>query len=304
MFEETPVKKAETQSQEITKTTVTTTVTITPYVLKLKVGETAKTSKLEVTVVSAQWTKLYQYYSTILKETMIEEAKPGKAFVIADVLIKNVGTNRVLVTSGSFSLVDSEGYRYDPGLYLGDDQLEVLKQLYPGEKTRGKILFEVPETATGLKVQYDFGNLLTGIKLASWEIEIPSKPTVPPVTTKVTTTVTEAYKPPKIVIHLQKKVYTAGEYFEATYDVYNVIHDGKYDIHIYEELFNPEGFQLWRDSYDIGRERGFTSADFLHYKLYTKHLPSKPGEYTLAVTIHDYITGLRTTERAKFTIIS
>ena len=106
----------------------------------------------------------------ILKETLTEEAKPGKVFIIADVLIKNIGSDRVYVALDSFSLVDSRGYKYDPGIYFGDDGLEALKELYPGERTRGKIIFEIPESATGLKIQYDFGDFFTGVKLATWKI--------------------------------------------------------------------------------------------------------------------------------------
>ena len=177
--------------------------------------------------------------------------------------------------------------------------------MYPGERTRGKILFEIPESATGLKIQYDFGDFFTGVKLATWKIVFNTESlySISKVKNKSSEVTKEIYKPPKIIIHLQKSTYKAGEYFEATYDVYNVIHNGKYDIHIYEELFDPEGLQLWKNSYDVGRDCGFTSANFLHYKLNSPHLPSKSGTYTLAVTIKDYITNLKTTEKVKFKII-
>ena len=34
-----------------------------------------------------------------------------------------------------------------------------------------QIIFDVPESANGLKLKYDFGNIFTGTKLASWNID-------------------------------------------------------------------------------------------------------------------------------------
>ncbi|HID40167.1 MAG TPA: DUF4352 domain-containing protein [Calditrichaeota bacterium] len=170
--EESPTKATTpTQPSETPETTPPTTQSTTPTELNLNIGETAKTSKIEVTVFSAQKTKSYDYYSDIFKETMTEEAKPGKIFILVDAEIKNVGSNSVFVGSSEFSITDSEGYKYDPALYYGDDGLEMFKELYQNQKMRGKILFEVPENAQDLKLQYNFGNLFIGTKLASWSIE-------------------------------------------------------------------------------------------------------------------------------------
>jgi len=139
--------------------------------LILRVGETAKTSKLQVTVLSAEKTESYEYYSDILEEYLEEEASPGKIFILTEGEIKNVGDDRVYVSSSQLSITDSEGYKYDPELYFGDDGLEMFKELYPNQKMRGKVLSKVPEDATGLKIQYDFGDLFTGIRLATWELE-------------------------------------------------------------------------------------------------------------------------------------
>lgn len=155
---------SETSAAQPAKETVQT-----PTELNLKVGETAKTSKIEVNVISAQKTKSYDYYSDIIKENMTQESKPGKVFFLIDSEIKNVGADRVYVGSSEFSITDSEGFKYDPEvLYYGDDGLEAFKELYQNQKMKGKILFEVPENANGLKLQYDFGNLFIGTKLASW----------------------------------------------------------------------------------------------------------------------------------------
>ena len=142
-----------------------------PVELNLNIGETAKTSKVEVTVFSAKKTKSYNYYSDVFKTNVTEEAKPGKIFILVDAEIKNVGSDRVFVGASEFSITDSEGYKYDPIPYLGSDELETIKELYQNQKMRGKILFEVPEKAQNLRLQYDFGDLFIGTKLASWSIK-------------------------------------------------------------------------------------------------------------------------------------
>lgn len=299
--EENP-EKVVTSSAPISTPTPTPTPSIEKLILK--VGETAKTSKLEVTVLSVERTKAYQYYSDIFKEMMTEKAKPGNDFVIADVIIRNVGSDRVYVALGSFSLVDSNGYRYDPELFLGDDKIDFLQELYPGEVIRGKVLFEVPEQAIGLKIRYDFGNLFVGVRLASWEIPGVNRQSVYSTPTpEATATANPSYKEgaePLIQIYLPKTTFKVGEEFRADYDVFNVVHNGRYDIHIYEELFDSNGRQLWPD-YDIGRETGSISGSKLHYYCTTKL--TKPGIFTLRVTIHDYVTNKVGYAEVKFEVV-
>jgi len=82
--EETPVKSPET-----TPSTETVTPTQkTAAELNLKVGETANTSKIAVTVISAKKTNNYIYYSDIFKETMVQDVSPGDTFVLAEIEIK------------------------------------------------------------------------------------------------------------------------------------------------------------------------------------------------------------------------
>lgn len=181
--EETPTKKVTTTEKEamttvketISKPTTTlketTTTTIKqPSELTLNVGETAKTNKIEVTVKSVEKVKHYQYYSDIVQQYYTQTAPQGKTFILADVEIKNIGNDRVFVGSSEFSVTDFEEYRYDPEMYLGEDGLDMFKELYQNQKMRGKVLFKVPDDAQKLKMQYDFGNLFTGVKLATWNI--------------------------------------------------------------------------------------------------------------------------------------
>ena len=139
--------------------------------LNIELGQAAKTSKISVKVTSATKTDHYDYYSDTLEQTTTEEASPGKVFVIADVLIKKVGGDEVYAGSSKFSMIDSEGVRYDHELsYQGDDKLVEFEETHLNQRMRGSVLFMVPEDAKGLKIWYDFGDLFTEIESASWDV--------------------------------------------------------------------------------------------------------------------------------------
>jgi hypothetical protein len=162
-YEQATTPKKETTTQQTGQVTETQ-----QRELILNVGETAKTSKIKVTVFSVEKTDYYVYTSGGFSGSQV--ATPNKIFVLVDAEIQNIGSDSVYVGSSEFSLSDSEGYRYDPEIYLGEDRLDLFKQLYQNQKMRGKILFEIPENASGLKLHYDFGNLFIGTKLATWII--------------------------------------------------------------------------------------------------------------------------------------
>lgn len=135
-----------------------------PEKLTLEVGETAQTSKLEVTVNSAEVKKYYTY--SVSGYQSEDTAPQGKEYLIAEVEFENVGENSQYISSGAFSTVDSESYKYDVGMYMGDNSL-TFKELYPGDKAKGKILFEVPE-GEDLTIRYNFG--FWDVELANWEV--------------------------------------------------------------------------------------------------------------------------------------
>ncbi len=160
------VKSANSPSSDVT--TSPSVTQSTPSELILKVGETATYSGLEVTVISAQKTKSYSYENS-RNEVKVETAKPGKIFILADLEIKNVGSDKVFPI-GDFSVTDSEGYKYERSInyiyiYVGNDRLNS-QELFPNQKSRGKLSFIIPENAQGLKLQYDFGR-----NWVSWLIE-------------------------------------------------------------------------------------------------------------------------------------
>jgi hypothetical protein len=81
---------------------------------------------------------------------------------------KNAGSDREYAEPYAFSVADSTGYKYDPSIYMGANGLS-LTELYGGQHVAGVVLFEVPKTATGLTLTYDFNSLFGG-DLAVWQI--------------------------------------------------------------------------------------------------------------------------------------
>jgi Domain of unknown function (DUF4352) len=142
---------------------------IAPEALVLAIGEGAGDGTKSVMVFSVNKTSKYSYYS--INKTQVETAPSGKTFVIVDVGIKNTGSQYLNVSAAAFSITDSNGYKYDPSVsYRGDDGFMV-QQLYLNQISRGKVLFVIPTASKGLRLQYDFGDLITGPKLATWSIK-------------------------------------------------------------------------------------------------------------------------------------
>jgi hypothetical protein len=133
-------------------------------------GQTATSSVSQVTVYSAQRTDSYTYSSSISGYTPTESATSGNTFIIVDAQVRNTGSNEIYASASDFSLSDPEGNRYDPQMYLGNDGLGYLQELFKNQQKRGKVLFQVPSTATNLILYYNFGNVISGPQLASWTI--------------------------------------------------------------------------------------------------------------------------------------
>jgi hypothetical protein len=146
-----------------------------PTTQKLTSGQfpnTATNEKRQVTIYSVQKTSTYNWLGTSNKLT--QKSKPGKIYIIIDAEVKYlgvIGISSIYTGPGDFSVSDIEGNRYDAEPYIGDDAFEILKELFKNQKTRGIVVFEVPTTAKGLTLYYDYGNLVPwGVKYATWEI--------------------------------------------------------------------------------------------------------------------------------------
>ena len=84
---------------------------------------------------------------------MFYEAEPGKKLVAVEVIIGNVSGELLDVNPLYATLVDSEGFIYQPELAARDGQI-VTANLSPGEKAKGWIAFEMPEGAAAASIKY------------------------------------------------------------------------------------------------------------------------------------------------------
>lgn len=69
-------------------------------------------------------------------------------FVILDMDLENIGKETITMTSNYVKLVDDQGRVFesdsDSWMYIDSDSNILLKQLQPGLKTSGRIIFDVP----------------------------------------------------------------------------------------------------------------------------------------------------------------
>lgn len=86
-----------------------------------------------------------------------QEADEGNVFHIVRLVVKNTTQDRFINFSGFLqtSLKDSEGYNYSQTI-ASTGQTFQGGSLAPGEVSRGDIVFETPEDASGLTLQFDF----------------------------------------------------------------------------------------------------------------------------------------------------
>lgn len=86
-----------------------------------------------------------------------QRAESGRTYVVVDLAIKNVTSDEFISFSGLLQtrLKDDEDYTYDQTFASTGRNLEG-GQIAPGEVSRGDIVYEVPEGASGLVMQFDF----------------------------------------------------------------------------------------------------------------------------------------------------
>jgi hypothetical protein len=87
-------------------------------------------------------------------------AESGKKLIAVEVDISNISGDMLSVNPLYATLLDSEGFVYQPELLGVDDQLSTY-DLNPGEQVRGWIAFKVPEKAIAGSIKYStalFGN--------------------------------------------------------------------------------------------------------------------------------------------------
>lgn len=140
-------------------------------VQRFSVGEAVTDGDLTVQVNSVKYVRHLPSDNVFLEET----APSGKRYAVIDVAIRNERDESVTVSSLlSMELVDGQGYSYEPNLLSSSyEQGFSSGSLTPGEKRRGRVIFEVPVDAEGLRFQFSFD--LYGSTKAIYEL--PDKET-------------------------------------------------------------------------------------------------------------------------------
>ena len=148
---------------------------VVPSPVKVPLPGTAENSERQVTVYSASKGIAFKWggMSGKIAWTRAEFAKTGCTFVFVSTSVKNIGPDTITVSSGDFSIRDSEGNRFDPIINHGTSYTNwsYLTDLDKNQSINRTIYFEVPLTAKNLALYYDFGNVSDSIKLAYWNID-------------------------------------------------------------------------------------------------------------------------------------
>ncbi len=88
-----------------------------------------------------------------------KKQQKGNTFVIIDAQIQNIGDERITVFPHKFSIVDSDGNRFEKEPYHGTDGL-MAGELYKNQYKRGMVLFEIPHNSKDLMLYYDMNGTL------------------------------------------------------------------------------------------------------------------------------------------------
>jgi len=141
----------------------------------LKIGETNRSEvhTVALTVSEVIFVDSYEYKDYKTGELLTEEASPGMTYLILTATVEYVGTSGRNSMEGRirFRVYDSEGTRYRFQYYLdAEEALGAVMNFYPGDKIDGRVLFEIPEEATGLVIS-GWTLSVPQRKLVEWPLE-------------------------------------------------------------------------------------------------------------------------------------
>ena len=141
----------------------------TQKVLALQIGDLATNDYLEVQISDVSRSEYYDWDVSLRTDDIY--AEPGNVFILATGRVKNVGYDKIVRGTSDFTMIDSKGSRYVAGAYVNKDKMDYIENLRKGQQCSGVILFEVPEDATGLKIQYDYGTRFKDMPVPTWSID-------------------------------------------------------------------------------------------------------------------------------------
>lgn len=83
------------------------------------------------------------------------KAESGKKFIAVELIIESGANTGVSANLFYVSIKDASGYKYDAAMMGKEPLLSSQNDIPLGEKIRGWVTFEIPETATGLVLAYE-----------------------------------------------------------------------------------------------------------------------------------------------------
>lgn len=118
--------------------------------VKVPVGKVVQDESLAMVVRSVEKTKNLSEF---------QEAKSGNTYVVVRMAVKNKHSSEFANFSSFWQtrLKDESNHVYEQ-TFAGTGSAMSSGQLAPGEVTRGDVVFEVPESASGLSLQFDFSS--------------------------------------------------------------------------------------------------------------------------------------------------
>lgn len=120
-----------------------------------KVGDRVELNGMAMTVIKAERKAQLAEFA---------KAKEGNEFIVAEVLIENVGDDKLSYNLFFFKARDSEGFEYTTA--LGMEQPLSAGDLAKGEKARGNVAFEVKKAAKDVVMEYKALGSSEGIRIA------------------------------------------------------------------------------------------------------------------------------------------
>lgn len=138
----------------------------------LRIGETFQSSEVVVTASDSTRTDSYEYPNRTTGDITTEEADPGMSFLIIAIETKNVGNlKRDFEGRTQFRVIDSDGNEYTNSILFGEDVLLPRVRINPGGEAKGKVLFIIPEEASGLKIVYESQTISVTSDLVEWVLD-------------------------------------------------------------------------------------------------------------------------------------
>jgi len=126
-----------------------------PLPKSYRVGDTIQMSGLKITLNSIRTDYHIGTYYTYINQYQ-NEAKSGYKYYIVLITVENTGSESKYVSAGYLTILDSNKNQYDysSSTYSLTKSFEG-KDLLSGAKNSGEVAFEVPESASALKLYYE-----------------------------------------------------------------------------------------------------------------------------------------------------